>query len=55
MIENLKDGNYNNYVGNSSKGSPNNETSKPIVIGDSRHENQSVISRVNHSTIKAKR
>lgn len=48
MIENLKDGNYNNFVG-SIQGSPTNETSKPL------DENQSVISQVNKSTIKQKR
>ena len=50
MIENLKDGNYNNYVG-SINGSPSAETSKKVGLD----ENQSLISQTNKSTIKQKR
>jgi hypothetical protein len=50
MIENLKDGNYNNYVG-SVNGSPSNETSGKMALD----ENQSIISKANQSTIKQKR
>jgi hypothetical protein len=34
MIENLKDGNYNNYVGKSVNGSPTSQTSKPVAQPD---------------------
>jgi hypothetical protein len=35
MIENLKDGNYNNYVGGSSiNGSPSAETSKKLALDE---------------------
>ena len=39
MIENLKDGNYNNYVGDSGRNSPANESSKQMAAGVSPDEN----------------